>query len=292
MDTLSTTTLSILCGLVGMLGWGTYDFLGGVFARRLGPLRTFLWSQVAGLGWVLLLVPILGPPGQIPARVFLLSPLAAMAYAAGYLFFLRGLALGPVSIVAAIMNLWAVFTMLFAFALMGQRLSPLQTLGALTIIAGATVASADWTGVRRQGLRLSAGVRDAVLGAFFFGIFWNISEVIAEEAGWLMTTLSVKVALVLVLVLFARLTGQRLGPVHVSPGTKVALGLMGGVEAGAIATVNYGLTIGDAILITPIASALSVVTILLAVIFLQERLTRLQQIGIAAAVLGIIATGF
>lgn len=292
MNILSTTTLSILCGLVGMLGWGIYDFLGGVFARRLGPLRTFLWSQVAGLGGMLLLAVILAPSWRVPGRVLLLSLPAAMAYAAGYLFFLRGLALGPVSIVAAIMNLWAVFTMFFAFALMGQRLTPLQTLGALTIIAGATVASADWGNVRRQGLRLSAGVKEAVLGAFFFGIFWNISEVIAEDVGWLMTTLSVKVGLVLVLVLVARLSGQPIGRVHTPPGTKIVVGLMGLVEAGTIAVVNYGLTIGDAILITPIASALSVVTILLAVIFLQERLTRLQQMGIGAAVLGIIATGF
>jgi len=59
-----------------------------------------------------------------------------------------------------------------------------------------------------------------------------------------------------------------------------------------MALINYGLTIGDAILITPIASALSVVTILLAVVFLHERLTFLQTLGIGMAVLGIITTAF
>lgn len=67
---------------------------------------------------------------------------------------------------------------------------------------------------------------------------------------------------------------------------------MGIIEVGAVALVNYGLTIGDAILITPIASALSIVTIGLAVIFLKDKISKLQGLGIVAAILGIIATAF
>jgi uncharacterized membrane protein len=68
--------------------------------------------------------------------------------------------------------------------------------------------------------------------------------------------------------------------------------LMGIIEAGAVAIVNYGLTIGDAILITPIASALSIVTITLAIIFLKDKVTRLQRLGMIAAIAGIIVTAF
>ncbi len=68
--------------------------------------------------------------------------------------------------------------------------------------------------------------------------------------------------------------------------------LMGIIEAGAVAIVNYGLTIGDAILITPIASALSIVTITLAIIFLKDNVTKLQGLGIITAIAGIIVTAF
>ncbi|MFM7678816.1 MAG: EamA family transporter [Roseiflexaceae bacterium] len=50
------------------------------------------------------------------------------------------------------------------------------------------------------------------------------------------------------------------------------------------------MTIGDAILITPISSALSVVAILLAVIFLKERIKRWQTVGVAMAIGGIVTT--
>ena len=66
---------------------------------------------------------------------------------------------------------------------------------------------------------------------------------------------------------------------------------MGNTEAAAVAIVNYGLTIGDAILITPITSALSIVTITLAIIFLKDRVTKLQGLGMITAVAGIIVTG-
>jgi uncharacterized membrane protein len=67
---------------------------------------------------------------------------------------------------------------------------------------------------------------------------------------------------------------------------------MGFIEAGTVAIVNYGLTIGDAILITPIASALSIVTITLAIIFLKDNVTKLQGLGIITAIAGIIVTAF
>jgi drug/metabolite transporter (DMT)-like permease len=67
---------------------------------------------------------------------------------------------------------------------------------------------------------------------------------------------------------------------------------MGIIELGAVALVNYGLTIVDAILITPIASALSIVTITLAIVFLKEKVTKPQGFGIVAAIAGIVLTAF
>jgi uncharacterized membrane protein len=61
---------------------------------------------------------------------------------------------------------------------------------------------------------------------------------------------------------------------------------------GAVALVNFGLTIGNAILITPIASALSLVTITLAVAFLKDKITKHQALGMFMAIVGIITTAF
>ena len=275
-----------------MFGWGIYDFLGGVFAKQIGPFKSFFWSQLAGLISVFLLAFVFTISVNVSALVIILSAIAAIIYAAGYLYFFKGFEIGNVSIVAATMNLWAVFTMVFAFIFLGQRLSPIQTIGVLMIISGATLASLNWSEVRKQGLQLSAGVKEAILGAFFFGVFWNISEIISEEIGWLLTTLFVKFGIILFLLIFSFLVKRGVNLSNATTQTKYMVVLMGIIEAGAVALVNYGLTIGDAILITPIASALSIVTITLAIIFLKDKVTKLQGVGIGAAIVGIILTAF
>jgi transporter family protein len=283
--------ISLLSGLGGMFGWGIYDFFAGVYSKKIGPYKTFFWSQSAGLLFVLLLISVFTTSLNIPVLIIFLLPIAALFYSAGYLFFMKGFEIGNISIVAAIMNLWAVFTMLFAFIFMGQRLSTLQSIGVLLIISGATLASLNWRDIKNKNFQLSAGVKETVFGAFFFGVFWNISEIISEKIGWLLTTLFVKIGIILFLLLLSFLIKRELYLTKASPKTKLMLVLMGIIEAGAVAIVNFGLMVGDAILITPIASALSIVTITMAVIFLKDKVTKLQGLGILTAISGIIVTG-
>ncbi|MCX8062599.1 MAG: DMT family transporter [Anaerolineales bacterium] len=289
---INTTILSIFIGIGGMFGWGLYDFLGGFFAKQIGPFKSLFWSQLTGFFSLLFLSFFLISSLNISILLIILCWIAAIIYASGYLFFFRGFEIGNISIVAATMNLWAVFTMIFAYLFMGQRLSPTQTVGVMMIIVGATLASIRWDELNNQIFQLSAGVRETVIGAFLFGIFWNISEIISEEMGWLLTTLSVKSGIILFLLLFSFLVKRDVGMSNSSIRTKTIVSLMGIIEASAVALVNYGLTIGDAILITPIASALSIVTITLAMIFLREKVTRLQGSGMILAVAGIVMTAF
>ena len=125
---MNTTILSIVLGIGGMIGWGIYDFLGSVFAKQVGSFKALFWSQLAGLLSILVLAFTFKTSINVPIFVLVLFPIAAIFYSAGYLFFFKGFEIGNVSIIAATMNLWAVFTMVFAFLLMGQRLSTMQTI--------------------------------------------------------------------------------------------------------------------------------------------------------------------
>lgn len=289
---MSSAIISILCGLAGMFGWGLYDFLGGVYAKQIGSFKSLFWSQLAGLASVFLLTFVLTITLNIPVLSILLLPIAAILYSAGYLFFFRGFELGNVSTVAATMNLWPVFTMLVAFLFMGQRLTTTQTIGVFMIIVGVTLASLNWNEIRYKGFQLSSGVKETVAGAFFFGIYWNVSEIISEEIGWLFTTLFIKLGIIIFLLIFSFTIKRELKLPQATHQTKWIILLMGIIETGAVAIVNYGLTIGDAILITPIASALSIVTISLAVFFLRDKVSMLQGLGILSAIAGIIVTAF
>ena len=289
---MSAIIQSVLAGLGGMFGWGLYDFFGGLFSKRIGNFKTFFWSQLAGLVFATLLIFAFAINLNIPPSIAILIPVASILYAAAYLLFFKGFELGNVSVISATMNLWAVFTMVFAFVFLGQRLSTSQFLGVLMIIAGVALVSLKWSDIKDQNIKLLSGVKETILAALLFGIFWNFSEIISEKIGWLSTTLFVKIGIVLFMLLFSLLVNRELSIAKTTPKTKMMILFAGVLEAAAVAIVNWGLTIGDAILVTPIASALSIVTIMMAVIFLKEKITKLQGIGMIIVITGIVLTAF
>lgn len=289
---MSPIILSILAGLGGMFGWGTSEFFAGLFSKKIGHFKTFFWSQTAGLIFAVLLTFFFATSFSIPMLMAVLLPIAAIFYAAGYLFLYKGFEVGNISIVSATSNLWAVFTVIFAFLFLGQRFSSFQFWGVAMIIAGVTLVALKRSNIKNQNPHLLKGVKEAIASAFLFGIFWTLSDVIAKDIGWLPTTIFVKVGVILFLLLFVLFARRELAIAKTPTQTKLLVALVGILEAFAVASVNWGLTISDAILVTPIASALSIVTITITLVFLKEKVTRVQALGIIIAVAGIVLTAF
>jgi drug/metabolite transporter (DMT)-like permease len=182
--------------------------------------------------------------------------------------------------------------MLFAFIILGQRLSRSQSIGVLMILVGVALVSLKWDDIKNRNINLLSGVKETVVAALLFGIFWIFSEVISESIGWLSTTLFVKMGIVLFMLLFSLLIKRELKVSQTSPKVMATILFAGILEAAALAVVNWGLTVGDAILVTPISSALSIVTIAMAVIFLKEKITTLQGVGMVIVITGIVLTAF
>jgi transporter family protein len=286
------TLVSILGGLGGMFGWGVSDFFANLSSGKIGHVKTFFWSQFVGMIFTLFLIPFFGLNIDFPFLFAVLLVIASFFYSAGYLFFYKAFEIGNVSVVSTTINLWAVFTMIFAFIFLGQRLTPIQLWGVLLIVGGITLVSINFNDLKSRQIKLLAGTKQALIASVLFGVFWNLSDIISEEIGWLSTTLFVKIGAILSLLLFSLFLNLKLRIPKVSSKTKFIIVLIGVLEAAAVASVNYGIMIGDVILVSPISSALTVVTISLAIIFLKERITKIQFMGISAAVVGIVFTAF
>ena len=75
---MSAAIISLLSGLGGMFGWGIYDFFAGVYSKKIGPFKTFFWSQLAGLIFVILLFWISTITINIPVLTIILLTIAAL----------------------------------------------------------------------------------------------------------------------------------------------------------------------------------------------------------------------
>lgn len=286
------TLLSIFAGLGGMFGWGTSDFFANLSSEKVGHFKAFFWSQLAGVLFVCALIPFFGFNGVLTMGTIGLLLVASILYAFGYLLFYKAFEIGNVSVVSATINLNVIVAMTVAMIFMGQRLTITQLFAVLLVLVGVTLVSVNFNDLKNKHLQLLAGVKEALIASFLFGFFWNLSEIISEHIGWLPTTLYVKIGALITLLVFAFITKNTLSLSKFDLKTKLMVALVGVLEAGAVASVNFGLSVGDLVLVSPISSALSVVTITMAILFLKEKISKTQAFGIILAMIGIVLTAF
>lgn len=139
-------------GGLSAVALGLNGILIAIATRRMGRLTTT--AVTIFVAFVLLIGYALAVGGDWELRwrdVALLAFLAAAA-ATAILGSYRSLELGPLAVVSPVSAANGAFTVLFAFALIGERPSALQWLGIVLAAAGAVLASVRFDGGTRIAL--------------------------------------------------------------------------------------------------------------------------------------------
>jgi drug/metabolite transporter (DMT)-like permease len=273
--------LAVLLALASSVTWGIADFGGGLVSRRLSTVAVTVVSQTAGFAALLIVFGARG--AHLDGRSFAIGLAAGAGGGAGLAAFYRALAVGTMSIVSPIVACGAVVPFAISIAT-GERPSTLALAGAGVALAGAVLASAE---ERRAAARERAhAVALAAVAAGALGLFTYFLGLGSREGTALSTLVGARVGslmllLVLALVLRAplRLGRQALLPV-------AAVGLCD-VSANALFALASGH--GLLALVSVLGSLYPVMTVLLAYVFLDERLTPLQLAGVGVAVAGVAA---
>jgi len=286
---MTTTLISILSGLGGMFGWGTSDFFANNAAEKIGHSKTVFYSQIFGALLLILLSFFFPLSFTLEAKILPLLIFGSLCYSFGYVYLYKAFEIGNLSVTSTVSNLNVVIGMAIAFIARDQRLAGFQLFAVSLILLGIFLVSININDLIHSKVSLLSGVKEALVAAFAFGFFWNVSEILSEDLGWLATSFLTKIISLIALYLIFRLTKQSLD-IKKQKNILPIVALVGILEALAVASVNFGLEVGDLVLVDPIAAALSIVTISLAVIFLKEKLTKIQVVGIVSTITGIILT--
>jgi drug/metabolite transporter (DMT)-like permease len=268
-----------LLALAASVSWGLGDFLAGLRARRLPVVTVLVVSQAAGLATIVLVVAVraVGPPD---ARYLLYGSLAGMAGAVGLVALYRGLAVGPMSIVAPISATAAVVPVVADLAA-GERPSSAQAAGIALAVLGVALASRTPSGA--GGCGATRGVGLALGAALAFGLLLVALGAASDgDPYWgtlAMRTTSLSLFVVTALVLRPSFAlGERDLPVL------LAIGVLdtAGNALFAVATTESLLSVAAVL-----GQLYPVVTILLARAVLGERISRVQGAGVVAALAGV-----
>ncbi len=261
--------------------WGGADFLGGLLSRRLQVAAVVGWSQACGLVAVTVAALAVGATGDPPGWL-VWSVAAGAAGTTALVCFYAALAAGTMGVVSPIAALGAVVPVLLAVA-SGEQPSAVQVAGIVVALSGAALAS----GPELRGGGGRGGARPVALAALAgvgFGLtLWFIG--LGAQSSPLMTLVGMRatsVSVFVVVALVVRGTGgvvvRDLGP----------LAVVGVADAGANLTFGFAATAGLVSVTAVLASLYPVVTVLLARAVLHERLARVQQVGVAAALAGVV----
>ncbi len=286
--------------------WGVADFAGGLFSRRLPAVVVLLGQQVAGA--VICGAVILATAEALPGgRTAWLSLLAGAAGALALGAFYRALALGTMSIVAPISASGVVVPVAVGIA-SGDRPSALQAAAIPVIFAGVLLASRE-AAVDGAAPRTAAGAEPpegaaspraaeraapgaarrsivlALVAAAAFGVYFSITDAVAEDSVLWLLLLGRAAAVVLLLgVLVVRPPSVRPRPPDL-----VAIAAIGGLDLLATGLYALATTEGLLSIVAVVGALYPIATVLLARVVLGERLRREQQAGVALAFAGVAA---
>jgi drug/metabolite transporter (DMT)-like permease len=269
--------VAALFAVLSSLLWGSADFGGGLLSRRLPAYAVVGASQTAGLIAVTLVALGAGSFGGDHGWVGW-ATLAGVCGSLGLLTFYAALAVGTMGVVSPIASLGAVVPVLAGIA-GGEQPSRLAVAGMVVALAGAVAAS----GPELRGAGGTRPVMLAVLAGVFFGLTMLAIARGAEHSAlmtlWGMRATSVTGFLVAALVLGS------VGGVTVR--SLLPLAAVGIGDATANLFFALAATRGLVSVTAVLGSLYPVVTALLARLVLHERLHRIQQAGVAAAIAGI-----
>lgn len=299
-------SLAIILGLTGAISWGAADFAARFASRQVGAYRTLFFMQFFGF---LALTVYLKSTGGFSHGIAPGWQPWGMAVAAGLLNVLASLALyhsfehGALSIVGPVSSSYPALTVALSL-LSGERIHAVRAAGLGVTLLGVILAATSFAQSKdtetqthpehaaaahteQQRAHLSTGVGWAICAALGFGVlFWFLGFHVVPAVGSAVSVWVMRLTALVALSLAAAPTGQALK----LPQGKVWWFLLavGILDTAAFVANNAGLSTGQVSVVSVLASLYGAFTVLLAWLFLRERLERSQWLGIVLIFIGIV----
>ena len=273
--------MAALLALCSAACYGSGDFFGGLASRTRPARAVVVVSQVVGLLWLTTLAPFLG--GN-PTVADLLAGCAGGAIGGvALLIFYQALATGTMSVVAPITAVISAAVPVAVGVLGGERpgiqagVGIMLALPAVWLLGGGGGAAAS-----RQIDR--SGLAAAVLAGVGFGLFFVAFSWVGKGAGAWPAAAS-RAASVLLQSLLLR---KSRGSVKVASGLHPLVIVGGLADSSANLLYLFAVQRGGLAEVSVLSSMYPAATVLLAALWLKERLSTSQFGGVAIAVTAVV----
>lgn len=293
----------IAFGLCAALAFGLSDFLSALLSRRFGALYTLSGVQVVG---VLLFLIYFLSVGEIFSLQMIALPLVlligaglALLDSLAYFSFYTALSIGPVAVVSPLTASCAAITVLLAIAV-GELPTFWQGIGICAILAGVILTSlhlsvppghalvAPGSGIWRRVIQGRSGTFFAGLAMLGFGLHLFLLSRWTHVIGPLAAVFFIRVFSALFLGGITVFSREETLPGRFTFKGLVAITLLGLLDTAGLLAYAIGTTQALTSIVTALESSYSLIPICLGILVFRERLVRIQWVGVAAILLGLL----
>ena len=288
--------IAVALAAVSAISYGAADFSGAIATKENDATVVTVAMQVVSLA-ALVCVVLVYPQGRLQLVDLGWGAAGGLGAALGLVTFYKALALGPMSVAAALTALWSTGVPVIGGLLLGDRPGAITLAGIAVAVPAAVLVSIEGGRDRRTEATPRERSRSwkrqirtrklAVVAGIGFGLFFVALSRTSADAG-LYPLLGARVASIvgLALVIFQ---GRLLAPIARTWWPAVVIA--GLLDCAANSFYLSALRFGSLTWIAAISSLYPVSTVLLARVVLNERLARIQFVGMGAAAVALTLFG-
>ncbi|RJQ13549.1 DMT family transporter [Candidatus Parcubacteria bacterium] len=277
----------IFFALMAMIFWGIEELFLKEAIDRVKSHTTLLINTAVGgvlsLGIVAFFLD--SKISFIPLEDLFVSFGVALVAFIGYLMFYFALERQELSLIAALDESWIIVAVFAGVAVFGETLGLTHIFSIVAILVGAFLISADFS--KLKGLKFISGSGYEALAVLFIGLSVPLEKTLLHKIGEANTILYLYIFYFLLIFISRPLLKQK----FVKPDTKsFNLSSLSGLADGA-AWIFYLLALGstDVSVVSPIVASSVLVSVVLAHIFLKEKMTPKQMLGAGLILISVIA---
>lgn len=287
--------IAILAGLGGMFGWGFADFFAKKTVDKVGSIVSLVWAHVFGTLALSLVAfyQVFVLKGQLflpnDPKTWGLLLLFGALQAAVYLLAYQAFGKGKLAIINPIFASYSGLATLISIVILGEKINPYLLMSLSIIFGGILMLNMDMNALRLKRIKLvgTPGLKEAVLAALLAAV-WTVSwDKFVGGKDWLSYALFMYGFMTLTAFVFSKLQRTNLTITH--NGLWKFFILIGLSEVIAYLAISLGFSITSfTSAIALLSGAFSLPTIILARIFLKEKVTFIQTAGSIVIIAGII----
>lgn len=286
--------IAVVAGLGGMLGWGLADFFAKKTIDAIGDIVSLVWAHICGTILLALLavyevstkgMQVLQPGQNAWLGLIFFGALQAVVYLLVY----KGFAKGQISLLNPVFASFSGLTAILSVLFFGEILTGSLLLSLVIVFAGIILLNLDPSALkdRKIGWVAIPGFKEVALATLFAAGWTVLWKQFVGGEDWLWYALYMYVFMTITMIAYAFAKGVNLRVSRSS--VWIYLFLIGLFETGAYVAISYGYSLTQLTSVVALLSgAFSLPTIVLARIFLKERVTRIQTIGSVVIIIGIV----